>query len=367
MIEFNVKSYFYPNGKLGLKNFVESFEGHEFLKGKTGAGKTTILRMMNGLIPEFYGGKLDGCVKVFGDKPNPRDVYYVKQSPEEMVTCLDVIDEVSYPIVQRGKSVLEARREAEEVCEEIGIGDLMDRKTYEISTGELQLVEIAAAIASGSRFIVFDEPFAHLSRRNALRVIRIIKDLRHVVSEHRIEFERYFSRTVDLGLKIENFEIRETEKGEIVYDGILELREREIVAVTGDNGAGKTMTLKRIARDMRKKGIDFSIVLQHPPYHLTESTVREEVEGVEKEIIRNFELESILDKHPQSLSSGQMRRVAIAKAFRSRILLLDEPTAAQDINFRKKLIYLLKKCGKVAVIATHDEELAEYCDRRIEL
>ncbi len=367
MIEFSVRSYFYPNGSLGLECFSEKFEGCEFLEGETGSGKTTVLRMMNGLIPEFYGGKLDGFIRAFGKKPNPRDIYYIKQNPEEMVTCLDVIDEVAYPSIQQGKKVSEAKRDAEEVCEEVGIGHLVDRKTYEISTGELQLVEIAAAITSGSKFIVLDEPFAYLSRRNALRVIRIIRDLKHVVSEHRIEFEKYFDRTVSLGLEIKSIGIPETEKGDVVYNGILELREGEVVAITGDNGAGKTMMLKEIAKDMRKKGINFSLFLQHPPYHLTENTVEKEVEGVNREIVTAFGLEGIKNRHPQSLSSGQMRRVAIAKAFKAKILLLDEPSAAQDVNFRKKLVYLLRKFGKTAVIATHDEELVRYCDWRVEL
>ena len=365
MIEFNVNVYFYPNGRIGICKFKETFEGCEFLKGKTGGGKTTILRMMNGLIPEFYSGKLDGFVKVFGRQPNPRDVYFVRQNPEEMVTCLKVIDEIAYPLIQRGWKVQEARKEAEIVCEEIGIADLLERRVYELSTGELQLVEIAAAIASGSKFIVFDEPFAHLSSKNALRVIKIIRDFSHVVSEHRIEFEKYFGKTVDLGLEIENIEIPEVSKGEIIYDGIVEVREGQIVAITGDNGVGKTRMLKNIASSMRKRGIEFSIVLQHPPYHLSESTVREAVD--DGNIIRDFGLEDILYRHPQSLSSGQMRRVAIAKAFKSKILLLDEPTAAQDVNFRMKLIYLLRKYRKTAIIATHDERVVEYCDVEIRL
>lgn len=367
MIEFNVKSYIYPNGRVGLENFSEKFEGCEFIKGRTGSGKTTVLRMMNALIPEFYGGRFEGSVKVCGNKPSPKDVYYVKQNPEEMVTCLDVLDEVAFPLVQRGKDVSAARREAEEVCEEIGIGDLINKKTHEISTGELQLVEIASAIACGSKYIVFDEPFAHLSRRNALRVIRIIKDFKHVVSEHRIEFEKFFDRTVDLGLEIEDIRIPESSTGDVVYDGIIRLREGEIMAITGDNGAGKTTMLKEIAEDMQRKGLSFSLILQHPPYHLTEGTVEKEIGEVGKEIIIEFGLENLLKRHPQSLSSGQMRRVAIAKAFRADIMLLDEPTAAQDINFRKRLLHLLKKYKKTAVIATHDEKLAEYCDKRIEL
>ncbi|WP_202320500.1 ATP-binding cassette domain-containing protein [Archaeoglobus neptunius] len=365
MIEFSVRSYTYPNGKLGLKDFRERFEGGEFIKGKTGSGKSTVLRMSNGLIPEFYGGMLEGRVRVFGEKPNPKSVYLLRQNPEEAITCLDILDEVAFPLIQQGVKAYEARSEAEQICEELGIGNLIGKNTFEISTGELQLVEIAAAIASNAKFLIFDEPFANISRKNALKVIRIIRNFRHIVSEHRIEFERYFDRSVDLGMEVKVIEIPEVEIGDTVYEGEINLRQGEVIALTGENGSGKTTMLKRIARDMRKRKMKFGIALQHPPYHLTESTVEEEVGSME--IIRDFELESILKRHPQSLSSGQMRRVAIAKAFKHPILLLDEPSAGQDVNFRRKLIYLLKKHGKSAVIATHDEELAGYCDRRIEL
>ncbi|MDI9646361.1 MAG: ATP-binding cassette domain-containing protein [Archaeoglobales archaeon] len=363
MIEFEVEEYCYPNGNFGLKNFKEKFYGCEFITGATGCGKSTILRMMNGAIPKLYSGTLKGKVKFCGKEVDCRKIFLVPQNIEESVVCSTVIEEVAFPLIQRNFSINEAKKIAEEVCEEIGIGHLIYKDPLKISTGELQLVEIASAIACGS-FLALDEPFAHLSRRNVEKVIKIVKDFHHVVADHRIEFAGEFDRVVNLGLKIEDFEIPyyEYELGEVIYEP-LNLREGEIIAITGDNGSGKTTMLKRLAKDMRSKKIDFSIVLQHPAYHLNASTVLAECGN----FICDFELESFAEKHPQSLSFGQMMRVAIAKAFKSKILLLDEPTAGQDINFRKKIVTLLRKYKKGAVIATHDEELAKLCDRRIEL
>ncbi len=197
-----------------------------------------------------------------------------------------------------------------------------------------------------------------------MRVIKILKDHPHVVSEHRLEFSRYFEKTVNLGLECEDFRIPEVELGETVYDGLIELREGELIALVGENGAGKTMMLRRIANEMRKLGLDFSIVLQNPSYHLVEDSVGKEVDPA---IAKEFGIGNLLHRHPQSLSGGQMKRVAIAKAFKSKILLLDEPTAGQDCNFRKRLVYLLRKHGKSAIIATHDSEVANQCDRKVEL
>jgi len=364
LIEMSIKLFQYPNGSVGLRDFHEVFSGSEFIRGRTGSGKTTILRMMNGLIPNFYSGELIGRISICGSKPNPRDVYLVKQEPEEMVTCCKVIDELVFPLVQRGVSLAEAKREAESICEEIGIGDLLWREVFTLSIGELQLVEIAAGIALSPLFLILDEPFAHLSRRNAMRVLKMIKDYRHIVAEHRLEFEPYFDRVVDLGLEEIEVEIEKPEFGDVLYDGKLSLREGELIAIVGDNGAGKTTLLKEIARDLSSKRRKFGLVLQSPPYHLCKNTVRDEVE---ERFLKEFELESVASRHPQSLSSGQMRRVAIAKAFSSDIVLLDEPTAGQDINFRRKLVQLLRKYKKSAIIATHDEELAKLCDKVVEV
>ena len=364
MIEFRIDSYTYPNGVKGVENFNETFEGHELLVGSTGSGKSTLLKMINGLIPNFLGGKLEGCVKVFGEKPSAEKVFFIKQNPEEMVTCTEVFDELIFPLVQRGLAVGEAKREVEEVCEELKIAHLLTRKTFELSTGEVQLVEIAAAIASGARLLVFDEPFANLSRKNALRVLKIIKDLPHIVSEHRLEFAGHFCRIVNLGIEIEDIEIPEPCLGDEIYTGEVRLREGEVVAVTGDNGAGKTMMLKRIASEMRKLRLSFSIVMQNPSYSLVEEKVGDEVSP---DIAAEFGIEALLGRHPQSLSYGQMKRAAIAAAFQSEILILDEPTAGQDVNFRRKLLYLLRKYRKTALIATHDKQLAELCDRRVKL
>ncbi len=363
MIEIDVREYRYPNGVVGLRDFKEELHGCEFVIGRTGSGKSTLLRILNGAIPNIYSGELVGRVSVFGYTPNCGVAYLIPQNVEEAVTCRTVVDEIAFPLIQRGCRTAEARSIAEDIAEELGIGGLLDRSVFEISSGELQLVEIAAAICSDARLLLLDEPFAHLSRRNAERVVRILKDFPHVVSDHRVEFGDYFERVIDLGLVVEEVDVPCGEPGEVIYDGLIELREGEIIAITGDNGAGKTTLLRSIARDMMRRGLNFSLVLQHPPYHLSARSVAAEA----GKYIDDFELRDVASRHPQSLSSGQMKRLSIAKAFRAEILLLDEPTAGQDVNFRRKLIAVLRRHRKAAVIATHDEVVAELCDRVLRL
>ncbi|WP_456478591.1 ATP-binding cassette domain-containing protein [Geoglobus ahangari] len=360
-----MERYYYPSGVLAISGVEGVIEDSCFISGATGSGKSTLLRTFNGMIPDFYGGEFAGRVRVFGEKPSPKTAYLIMQNPAEQVTCLKVEDELIFPAVQLGASIRDARIDARELAEEIGVAHLLDRMTFELSTGELQIVEILSAMLSGRRVVLMDEPFAHLSRRNVERLLKLLEDTFVIVSDHRIEFSERFPERLDFGMRIDELPEIRGDVGDVVFQGSVVLREGELVAVVGDNGAGKTTLLKRVSEEMRRQGIAHGISLQNPSYHLTSRTVLEEVGS--GELIREFGLEGLEGRHPQSLSQGQMRRVSLARAFRHDILLLDEPTAGQDVNFRNRLVYLLRKYRKAALIATHDESLAEKCDRVVEL
>ncbi len=360
-----MKHYIYPNGVPGLMEVRGRIESSCFIVGKTGSGKSTLLRMFNGLIPDFYGGEFSGKVRVFSGNPSPKTAYMVHQNPYEQITGLKVIEELVFPSIQSGKSFNEARKDAMALAEEFRIDHLLERPTYQLSLGELQIVQILAGIGAGRKVLLLDEPFAHLSRRNAFKLIKILNDTFCVVSDHRIELMKHFPEVIDLGIEHPEGGSVESEIGDAVFEGEILLKENEIVAITGDNGAGKTMMLKRMAEEMRRQKLDFGISLQNPNYSLTERTVFEEIR--DERTIREFQLQMLKERHPHSLSYGQAKRVSIAKAFRHRIVLLDEPTAGQDVAFRDRLLNILRRNRKTAVIATHDENLAEKCDRVIEL
>jgi putative ABC transport system ATP-binding protein len=80
-----------------------------------------------------------------------------------------------------------------------------------------------------------------------------------------------------------------------------------------------------------------------------------------------------LHHYPQQLSGGEQQRVAIARAFasRPRVLFADEPTGNLDSTTGAKIIELLfdlnRELGTTLVLITHEERLAQRCQRRIEL
>ena len=120
------------------------------------------------------------------------------------------------------------------------------------------------------------------------------------------------------------------------------------------------------------------VVYQDPNYQLFMTTVHDEVAFGAKtpefaeEILDIFNLRSLAERHPHSLSEGQKRRVSIAAvaAAAPEVLLLDEPTVGQDYAGLKMLIKNLndlhEKTGSTIVTVTHDLRCAAaLCDRAV--
>lgn len=167
----------------------------------------------------------------------------------------------------------------------------------------------------------------------------------------------------------------------------LEVREGEIIAVVGRNGAGKTSMLRALAGAQEPSSgtvtaeVPVAYVPQEPDALLFSATVRAELdatlrllgrrdpEAVERWLER-LSLGSLADRHPRSLSVGQRQRVAIAAVAvgDAPVLVLDEPTRGIDATSRAALEQALTEHaaeGGAVVLATHDIELAARVATRV--
>lgn len=171
------------------------------------------------------------------------------------------------------------------------------------------------------------------------------------------------------------------------------------VVLLGENGCGKTTLLRLIARLYKptegsitqyidsklgqKKGSKkwfkkVGIVYQNPDYQLFMPTVKKEIEFGAKskefaeEIAKQFGIFDLWDRHPQSLSEGQKRKVSIAAvcACEPELLLLDEPTVGQDYKGLCDLVKVLNELHdstkNTIITITHDKRCAEaLCDKAV--
>jgi energy-coupling factor transport system ATP-binding protein len=193
------------------------------------------------------------------------------------------------------------------------------------------------------------------------------------------------------------------ESGTEVLHGInLDIRRGDVIAVLGPNGAGKTTFVKHAigllkpksghvlvnGRDTRTATVaqiagTLGYVFQSPSHMLFAPTVREELafgpknlkhpqDQIEKEVKEALQIVNLSDKEkdpPLALSFGQQKRVSIAAilAMRSRILVMDEPTAGQDYrNYMSFMDAILQLPGFEAILfITHDVDLAVIYANRI--
>ncbi len=168
--------------------------------GRTGSGKSTLLGAINGLVPHFTGGHLEGRVVVAGRDTathRPRDladvVGVVGQDPLAGFVTEIVETELAYGMEQLGLAPATMRRRVEEVLDVMDIADLRDAPLRDLSGGQQQRVAIGAVLTQHPRVIVLDEPTSALDPTAAEDVLAAITRLVHdlsttvVVAEHRIE------------------------------------------------------------------------------------------------------------------------------------------------------------------------------------
>lgn len=129
--------------------------------GASGSGKTTILKIITGLIPPDQGQLyLDGC-EISRLKPEERGIAYVFQEPL-LFPHLTVKENIAFGLTVRNVKPAAIESRVAELLTLLKIEDLKNRRPFEISGGQQQRVAIARALATEPPLILMDEPFSNL-------------------------------------------------------------------------------------------------------------------------------------------------------------------------------------------------------------
>ena len=161
--------------------------------------------------------------------------------------------------------------------------------------------------------------------------------------------------------------------GKPLFTGVsFSLSKGERVALVGRNGAGKSTLMKIISERVeadsgevwRQPGITFASVAQEPDLAGFETVLAYTSEGLDGDYMAEAELMEFgveADADPATLSGGQLRRAALAKAFAADpdVLLLDEPTNHLDVPMIEQLEARLKSFNGVVLVVSHDRRFLE--------
>jgi len=203
LIKFNNFHFRYKgNDEYALNKINLGIESNRFilLAGETGSGKTSLIRCMNGLIPQFYAGHYKGHVEISGKNTTEttiselsNEVGIVFQNPENQLIAMNVEHEIAFGLENLGIPREEIREKIKEVVEITEIEGIIDKAPFEISGGEQQRVAIASILVLEPRVIILDEPTANLDPLFARKILKLLKKIQVekkmtvIISEHRMD------------------------------------------------------------------------------------------------------------------------------------------------------------------------------------
>ena len=394
------------------------------LCGRSGCGKTTILRLINGLIPDYFDGELKGEVLYNGENISEMEMYErakfagsVFQNPRTQFFNVDTDSEIAFGMENLSLPRDLMLQRMDEITERLKLKALRRRSIFELSGGEKQRIAFASVYAMHPEVYLLDEPSSNLDAdsiedlREQLRVIKA-EGKSILIAEHRIYY------LMDLGLRTIHKRQSQVPKCQgsipsqqgLTFDHVSIKRNKrilqsditfsaakgDIIGIIGENGAGKTTFLRTICglykdyegqilidgkQAAKKKLIqDSYMVMQDVNYELFADSVKNECRlGIKKadeqlidRTLQELALDQFKERHPNTLSGGQKQRVAVAvsQVCGKKLLTFDEPTSGLDYDSMMQVANLIRRLAKEAIImiVTHDVEfLNSVCTQIYEL
>ena len=179
------------------------------LCGRSGCGKTTFSRLLNGLAPVFYPGALAGRCTAAGLAAGEAaiedyvpQVGSVFQNPKTQYFNVDTTAELAFPCENSGLPPETIRARVAETARKFHIEPLMGRSVLKLSGGEKQQVAFATACMLGPKLLVLDEPTSNLDAAAITRMHDMVATMKQcgvtvVLAEHRLAWitdlvDRYF-------------------------------------------------------------------------------------------------------------------------------------------------------------------------------
>jgi energy-coupling factor transport system ATP-binding protein len=382
------------------------------LAGPTGCGKSSVLSVLSGVVPHVVPARVSGTVRVAGADPARRSLTdgarrtaHLFQNVGPQLFTDRVGDEVRLPLEFGAVPCADVDAAARSALADFGLTGMADRRVAELSSGYQQRLALAALHPGKKSVLLLDEPFAFLDPEAARGLRERLRHLRAaglaiLVAEHREALVLPIAdRVVRMGAPHSTAPVRSTPKTlggpcliardlrfsygtAPILDGVdLTLRRGEGRVIVGANGSGKTTLCLMLAgvlapgagtvqvadRELRKlpareRAGRVALVLQNPDRQLFASSVLAEAGPAGASRLRAFGLWDFRDRHPRSLSYGQKRRLALARALARdpHVLIVDEPSVGQDAAHLESMFGIFEDylgSGGALLVTSHDPRI----------
>jgi energy-coupling factor transporter ATP-binding protein EcfA2 len=392
------------------------------IAGATGSGKSTLLNCIVGIAPSHTGGTLGGKIlyqntdiERWSVRQRSQFFCTLLQNVELQIFTDLVWEEFVFGLENWQVPPQQISRLTEAALTEFGLAAQSHWEIRQLSAGQKQRLVIACLLALGQPLLLLDEPLAYLDALGVEQLLHLIRTRANqgqtvLIVEHRIDqvqpiCDRAFymqegqlsTWQAQTGLEpnlvpapsIQSSSALLLQTQTLSWGGYppfpdLQVRASETVLLKGENGCGKTTLLKLLSgllkpstgrleilgRTMNNRSViqiaaNVGFVLQNPNHQLFADSVRSELlqPGVPPQLadrlLDQLSLKEFADYHPQALSQGQKRRLALGAvlARQPKICLLDEITVGQDPRSLALMLKVLRQFtnqGNALILTSHD-------------
>ncbi|MFF1817819.1 energy-coupling factor ABC transporter ATP-binding protein [Kribbella sp. NPDC058245] len=200
LIEFAEVTHAFGDGPAVLEDVTVSLQERRIgIIGGNGSGKSTFVRMINGLVvPEAGTVKVDGDSTANQARRIRRKVGFCFTNPDSQIVMPTVAEDVAFGLRRLRLAKTDVQQRVSGILATYGLTELADRPAHTLSGGQKQLLALASVVVTEPEVLVLDEPTTLLDLSNERRIRREIEqlDLQVILVTHHLHLLDDFDRVL---------------------------------------------------------------------------------------------------------------------------------------------------------------------------